>query len=136
MEKNTRIAQIYGYLVCLTAVITFLIAITNLFNAFINLQDPMHAEGYYNGTSNLASFEEYRFEKIRNYQQSGDSTLKASMPDARELRQMFDDQRNNHLLSVRLKNMRTIVTHGVLLLVALILFLIHWRWLRRMALSD
>lgn len=132
MEKNTRIAQIYGYLVCLVAVITFLIAITNLFNAIINLQDPMHAEGNYNSSGNLVSFEEYRFEKIRNYQQSGDSLTKASVPDAKELRQMFDDQRNNHLQSVKLKNFRAIVTYGVLLLVSLILFIIHWRWLRKM----
>jgi hypothetical protein len=132
MEKNTKIAQIYGYLICLVAVITFLIAVTNLFNAGINLQDPLHAEGFYTGSGNLYSFEEYRLEKIRTYQMSGDSLLRNSLPDAKALRQMFEDQRNNQLQLVKLKNWRAVVTHGVLLLVAIILFVIHWRWLRKM----
>jgi hypothetical protein len=135
MEKNNRIAQAYGYLVCLVTVITLLISISNLFNALINLQDPLHAETLQTGSGNLASYEEYRFEKIRNYQQSGDSLTKASVPDAKELRQMYDDQRNNHLQSVKLKNVRSLVAYGMLLLASVILFIVHWRWLRRMARS-
>ena len=43
MEKSFRVAQIYGYLVCLVAVITFLISITQLVNSMIDLTDPIHA---------------------------------------------------------------------------------------------
>ncbi len=35
MERSTRIAQIYGYAVCLVAIITILISLTQIVNAAV-----------------------------------------------------------------------------------------------------
>jgi hypothetical protein len=55
MEKSQRVAQIYGYMVCLVAVITFLMSITQLVNSLIDLQDPIHAGWTPAGSPSLAS---------------------------------------------------------------------------------
>jgi hypothetical protein len=45
MEKSQKIgAQIYGYTVCIVAVIAFLISVTTLVNAIIDLQNQFMEE--------------------------------------------------------------------------------------------
>jgi hypothetical protein len=66
MEKSQRIPQIYGYLICLVSVITLLISITNLFNAIIDLNDPLHTDWYNGSNGNISFYESYRMEKLNN----------------------------------------------------------------------
>ena len=43
MEKQHRVAQIYGYTVCLVAVITLIICVANIIPAIMDLSDPLHS---------------------------------------------------------------------------------------------
>ena len=65
MEKNNKIGLIYGYAVCLVAVIVFLISMSTLVNAIFDLSDPTHAE-VYSGRDDpsLASFDIYKMEVL------------------------------------------------------------------------
>ncbi len=48
MEKRSKAPQIYGYAVCLVAVITFLIAVAQTIFAVMDLGDPLYAGNNYN----------------------------------------------------------------------------------------
>ena len=54
MEKPQRMPQIYGYLVCLVAVIPLLICASTLIYAISDLGDPIHAGFNPAGTPSLA----------------------------------------------------------------------------------
>ena len=58
MERRTWIAQAYGYLVCLIAVVTLLITLHGLIDAGFRLASPMEAEFGYDPM--MSSFEGFR----------------------------------------------------------------------------
>lgn len=71
MEKPAKTgALIYGYGVCLVAVITFLISTTSLVNAILDLGDPLHAGFNMAGTPSLASYDTYKLDVMKSFQQS------------------------------------------------------------------
>lgn len=57
MVRSSRVSQAYGYAVCLIAVVTILIGVGNLTDAFIERANPLMADGRY---GSLTSFEAYR----------------------------------------------------------------------------
>ena len=137
MDSTNRIAQIYGYAVCLVAIITILISVTQIVNATFNMTNPLRAEGYGRGGP-LTSYTAYRREQIQRSNvpdrtragvPSGDSVN--AVPSDAEIRQMFEDERLEQIGNVRFRAMRTLVTSTLLIVIAIALFFMHWRWLRR-----
>lgn len=135
MERNNRIAQVYGYAVCLVAVITFLISAAQIANAAFNLSDPLRAEGF-GRSGSLTSFAAYKREQRERAPArpvapgtTGDST--SVKPNETELRQMFEDERLDQIGNVRFRSTKTLVTSILMIIIASGLFLMHWRWLRR-----
>jgi len=137
MERTNRIAQIYGYAVCLVAIITILISITQIVNAAFNLSSPLRAEGYGRGGP-LTSYTAYKREQLQRANApdrpragvpSRDSAY--AVPSDAEIRQMFEDERLEQIGNVRFRAMRTLVTSTLLIIIASGLFFMHWRWLRR-----
>ena len=68
-----RIAQVYGYAVCLVAVIVFVTNIGGLANSVISLGDPLHADIRLRGYEDreLSSFEVYRIDQEQSAQRLG-----------------------------------------------------------------
>jgi hypothetical protein len=136
MERTNRIAQIYGYAVCLVAIITILISITQIVNAAFNLSSPLRAEGYGRGGP-LTSYTAYRREQLQRSsapeRARAGVTVRdsAGVPSDAEIRQMFEDERLEQIGNVRFRAMRTLVTSTLLIIIASGLFFMHWRWLRR-----
>ena len=136
MERSNRIAQIYGYAVCLVAIITILISITQIVNAAFNLSSPLRAEGYGRGGP-LTSYTAYRREQLQRgsapERTPGGGTVRDSVvvPTEGEIRQAFEDERLEQIGNVRFRAMRTLVTSTLLIIIASGLFFMHWRWLRR-----
>ncbi len=132
MDK-ARIGQIYGYLVCLIAVVTFLISLNSAVGAAIDLSDPLYSSRY-RADPRLASFEVYRVEM----QQRGTlapvpAGAAAPAPaDTAELRAAFEAAREDHIRSVQFQARRQLATSGLLVVVAAALFIVHWVWLRRL----
>ena len=79
MEKQNRVAQIYGYAVCLVTVVTFLISLSSLVDAVFSLSAPLRAGGRYgpverfSGPLDLASFEGYKMSVLRSPKGPDDS---------------------------------------------------------------
>ena len=141
---NSRIAQAYGYAVCFITVIVMLIALKQVVDAAFDLSDPIRAEGGGFGRMGgpLTSFEVYKVSvrrqmmAMRNYNgpmPAGAAPSQApadTLSDA-EMRRLYDAERETAIGNVRFRSTRSLVGNLLLILLAGVLFGIHWRWLKR-----
>lgn len=133
---RARIGQIYGYLVCLIAVVTFLISLNSAVGAAIDLSDPQYSSRY-RADPRLTSFEVYRLETqqrrlVAPTPAGAPEPIPADTADTAELRAAFEAAREDHIRSVQFQARRELVTSGLLVVVAAALFVVHWTWLRRL----
>jgi len=137
MEKSKKVgAQIYGYAVCLVAVITFLISITTLVNAIIDLGDPLYAGWTPQGAPSLASFENYKVDILKSTQTGDGSTQASYIPNDQTLLAMFEAAKADKIRSTRHKANQNVIIGGLLIIICIILFVTHWRWMRKIQMSQ
>ncbi len=130
IDKPNRIPQIYGYTVCLIAVVAFLISINGVVDATFTLANPMH--GPYGHVDGLTSFETYEASRVERM--SPDRTVPVDTTSAETRRRRFEALRADRIDANRLQAWRRIVGSGLTMLIAIGLFAWHWSWLRaRMA---
>ena len=139
---NNRIAQIYGYAVCFITVVTMLISIKSVVDAVVDLTDPIRAEGggYGRMGRSLTNFEVYKLDSRREPMRPqtyplpvGTTTANAmrdTLSDA-ELRRMYDAEREQAIGNAKFRATRTLIGSLLLITLAAILFVVHWRWLKR-----
>ena len=107
MEKQNRVPQIYGFSVCLVAVITVLISVTSLMNAVIDLGDPLHAVRSRAGAPSLASFENYKMDILRSsLEQTGYA------PDDQALQKTYAAAKAEIIRSVEHGARRSLIVSG------------------------
>lgn len=151
---NNRIAQAYGYAVCFITVIVMLIAIKSVVDSAFDLSDPIRAEnnGFGRMTPSLTSFELYKIQSRRpsGFAPDGSvmmvraggapvpaatttTTAKApadTVSDA-ELRRRYDAEREGVIGNTRFAATRSLVGNFLLIVLAAVLFVVHWRWLKK-----
>jgi len=134
MEKSNRMAQIYGYTVCLVAVITFIICIANIIPAIMDLSDPLHAGGMFipAGTPSLASFENYKMDVLKNVKNEEQKQGANWIPDDQTLHSMYDAARADRISQAKHGSMRTIVVCSLIIFISVLLFAFHWTWMKRL----
>lgn len=127
-RRSTLIQQIYGYAVCLITIIVALIAVTQLINAAFDLSRPAQF-GRYGYEPGAATFEQY---KVEHGTQPNPKTGQAPtvVPDS-TLRRAFDEDRAARVAYAHWEATKSIATNSLLLVIAIALFVMHWRWLRR-----
>jgi hypothetical protein len=140
-RMNNRISQMYGYAVCLITVIVMLIAIKSVVDAAIDLSDPIRAEGSRMGRT-LTNFEVYKMEARREagaraqFGQTPASVAPVKLAadttssDA-ELRRLYDAERETAIGNAHFRATRSLIGNLLLIVLAGVLFGIHWRWLKR-----
>ena len=135
---NNRIAHIYGYAVCLTAIIVMFFAVRQIINASINLSNPLRADlgGYSRMGLPLTDFELYKVEARRRprfpmYQGAPAPAVQPSDTAEAELRKQYDAERTAAIDSGRFQATRSLVANLLLLIFAVIVFGVHWRWLKQ-----
>jgi len=131
MEKQNKIQMIYGYAVCLVAVITLLICVTSFVNAIIDLGDPLHAERDFQKTPSLASYENYKMDILT----SSEKEL-AFTPDEQTLRAMFESAKADKIQSVKHRTNRDLIVNGLLIVLCIVLFIAHWRWMHKISMKQ
>ncbi len=150
MERiNSRIAQAYGYAVCFITVITMLISIKQVVDALIDLRDPIRAEGGGYGRMGrpLTNFEIYKL-SVRREPDPRRPTSVAPAPapapsaptqttamadtlsDA-ELQRMYQAEREEAIGNAKFRATRSLVGNLLLIVLAAVLFVVHWRWLKQ-----
>ena len=131
MPRANRIQQIYGYLVCLIAIITLLVSTGQLIGGVLDLNRPktIGMSGRYGDVGD--SYGAYRInqlEKVAAIRKDADSTI--AIPSDSALRVQYDQERNDREVLAHWDTTKTIITSTVMIILAIILFMIHWRWLR------
>jgi len=127
MEARQRIPQLYGYAICLVAVITFLINLAALITAVFDLSDPLHSDPRHVEAPSLASFEIYKVDIQASLNQG------QPVPDDATLQVMFEAAKNDRIQSVRFASKRSITISAILIALCFMLFVTHALWLRRLS---
>ncbi len=136
MEKTKVGAQIYGYTVCLVAVITFLIAITSVVNAIMDLDDPLHSGWNQPGSPSLASYENYKMDVLKSMPKGDDTKGASYIPDETTIKSMYESAKADKIQSVKHQAHRSMIIGGILIVICVILFVTHWRWLRKTSKAE
>jgi hypothetical protein len=125
MQKVRKPLQIYAVLICVIAVITFIINIAGITSALLNKSDPLHSG--YNKTE-LSSLENYKMETLKSVKADD-----AFVPDGVTLEKMYSDAKNDHVSRVNHQANSSITTNAILAVIVVILFIAHWLLLKRVS---
>ena len=135
---NSRVPQAYGYAVCFITVIVMLISIKAVVDAAFDLSDPLRAEA---GGRPITNFELYKAaDRSRAAIKDQNGPMASSVAPSRskadtlsdvELRKLYDAEREAAIGNARFHAIRSLGGNLLLIVLAAVLFTIHWRWLRR-----
>ncbi|HEX6059961.1 MAG TPA: hypothetical protein VFZ11_13200 [Gemmatimonadaceae bacterium] len=135
-ERMERVQQLYGYAVCLIAVVVGLISVNSLVNQAFLLSNPLAASSRYGwGEGPLTSYEAYSVGRSRNRPmptapEAAGGAAQAEAPSEAELRAEFETLRADAMARARFEASRELTQSIVMLLLAVALFWWHWRWVR------
>lgn len=123
MEKKTKIPQVYGYAVCIVAIITILISVADLITSVIDASDPLYAWG---DEQRISSFENFKMDALK----SGKNEA-SYVPDDSTLRIMYEDAKNHKIRRVKHQTTKSIIVSSILIVISTTLFITHWIWMRK-----
>ena len=129
VDKPNRVRQWYGYTVCLIAVITGLICMAGVLDNAFDLSNPLGAEGAFG--ESLTSFEAYRATRDRPSYRPDQSARSDTLSEA-TLRTRYEALRADRIARRSFEARKGLISDLILLLIAVALFITHWRWLRRL----
>jgi hypothetical protein len=132
MERSDRVPQLYGYTVCLIALVVMLVNISSIVNQAFALSDPLAGDRFGWGGAVLTSFETYKATAGRMDAMAPNSAAaSAPKPTDAELRAQFEALRADRIARARLDARREMTQSILMLVIAALLFAWHWRWVRR-----
>ena len=134
VEHPQRVPQLYGYTVCLFALIWGLVTFVSVVEDILSLSAPeMRGVSEFSMEPSVTSFEAFRTTYERSRQMSLPNPAQApldTIPEP-ELRRRYDALRADRIHRARYTARQEIITGTLSFLIASGLFLFHWRWLRR-----
>ena len=133
MDKPNRVPQIYGYTVCLVAVITFLISANSLVQNAFTMANPLQGgQSRFGGEPSITSFEAYRATYERERPGPGPDAKSRAADTASEatMRTRYEALRTDRIERARFESLRSVTSSLLLLALSIALFTLHWRWLR------
>ncbi len=119
--NNNRVAQLYGYTVCLVCIVTLLFATP----AFVGTLLGNETEETPYGQS-ISSFEAYKATRDLRV----DSERKPLPKSDADLRAEFEAVRADRISAYQSRKRNSLWSEGLLIALAVLLLLSHWRWLR------
>lgn len=135
MNRFPWIAQLYGYVVCIVAVVTFLISVSGFVDAAFERANPLRGRGAYFGPMG-GSFTSYEAFRATDMEQRPMRTLStgATAPatdtlTTEQMRARYEALRADWIAQASYSATQQLVKHGLLILLAITLFVTHWRWL-------
>lgn len=132
MEKKSKAPIIYGYAVCIIAVITFIISTASLVNAILDMGDPLHASSWYGSNQpSLASFENYKMDILKSPE-----TELQYVPDDTTLHSMYEAAKNDRIQAAKHNANKSLIVNSILIIISILLFTIHWIWMRRLNIKS
>ncbi|HEY2898888.1 MAG TPA: hypothetical protein VGJ12_17235 [Gemmatimonadaceae bacterium] len=139
VERPERVPQLYGYTVCLIALAIAIVSVTGIVGSAFDLSTPTIAsDSEFGFEPSVSSFEAYRstYDRERRMMSNGSATVVADSTPEPILRKRYEALRNDHVERAIVRAHRGLVTNTFGLLLAIVLFVIHWRWVRRLGGSN
>jgi hypothetical protein len=134
VERPERVPQLYGYTVCLIALIWGLMSAVSIVENALSFSAPeLRGASEYNwGEPSVTSFEAFRatYDRARRMGADPRDTRLDSVPEP-ELRRRYEALRADRIRRARFEARREIIIDTLSLAIASALFAFHWRWLRR-----
>jgi hypothetical protein len=131
MDQPRWIPQLYGYTVCLIAVVTILVSLNSIVNNVFEFAEPgmsREVTGEFGGRSLEACRQ--RYVRMTGPARPDGTAAMAQLPPDSTLMALCREDRTDRVAAVRHRALRSLVTSTLMLLVSLLLFGVHWRWLR------
>jgi hypothetical protein len=131
VDKSNRIAQLYGYTVCLIALVVALVSLASILDAAIDRANPLQSE--FGGFTSLTSFEAYKatYRREQTMFERGQPAKPDTVSET-TLRQQYDALVKDREAATRYRTTKSLTTGFIFLLISLGLFSVHWRWVRRL----
>lgn len=134
VERPERVPQLYGYTVCLVTLLIAFASLVSIVDNIITLASPTHPRGDMAAWAepSVTSFEAFRisYDRTRQFNAAPNAPAPEDVPED-ELQRRYEAMRADRISRTRVAAHRSLVKGGFTLLLAGILFFIHWRWLRR-----
>lgn len=133
MDQPRWIPQLYGYTVCLIAVITILISLNGIVHNTFEFAEPemsREVTGEFGGRSLEACRQRWMRTASSTRPEAPAAAPAPDVPSDSALMALCAEERTDRIAAVRHRALRSLVTSTLMLLVAGILFAVHWRWLR------
>ena len=133
VERPERVPQLYGYTVCLIALIWALVSVVSILENSLSLASPeMRRTSQFGMDPSVTSFESFRltYDQTRRFSSPNPEAKLDTIPE-QELRKRYESLRTDRIQQNLFKAKRDIVVAAVSLVIAAAVFLFHWRWLRR-----
>jgi ABC-type Fe3+ transport system permease subunit len=133
MERPERVPQLYGYSVCLVAIVVMLVSVGTIVNKSFTLANPLVSNGPFGwGGPAMTSFAAYRATADQSFvpMPPGSEAAARPKPTEEELRARFEALRADQIARNRFDAQREITGSAILLLFSAALFWWHWRWVR------
>ena len=130
-----RIGRIYGYLVCVIAIGVFLTSASSIVGTLYDRANPLNAHTY---GDVLTSFDGFKASHGNENPAHHDDKARATFDTLTDaaLRQTYNALVANRISQVRFETSKTLGTNGLLLLLSVGLFTVHWWWVRRLRDSE
>ena len=134
VEHPLRVPQLYGYAVCLIALIMGLSGLKSVVESALTLSDPTYSSAapWSNWAEpSVSSFEAFRatYDRAREMRARPDQPPPQPIEEA-ELKRRYEALRADRTERNRVAAKRSLVINTFMLLIAVALFVLHWRWLR------
>jgi hypothetical protein len=133
VERPERVPQLYGYTVCLIALIWALASVKSIVENTISLSAPeLRGTNEFTWEPSVSSFEAFRatYDRARQMNTAPNEAKPDSVPEP-ELRRRYEGLRADRIHRARFEARRSLLVDAISLLLAVALFAFHWRWLKR-----
>ena len=131
VDRPNRMAQLYGYTVCLISLVIALISLSTILNAFFDRANPLQSDTPF-GTS-LTSFESYKATYRR--EPAAFNRTEGAKPDTvsdATLRARYDALVSDRIATTRYRTAKSLTIGLIFLGISIALFATHWLWVRRL----
>ena len=121
MKKS--IFQTYAIVICIVAIVAFLISISNFVSSFIDYLDPLNSS---RTEISLSSYEYFKMDLLK-------TTTKEQfyIPNDDEIQNMYESAKNQHLLRINHRIFRSFAVNGLVIILGIILFMTHWKIVKK-----
>ena len=134
VERPERVPQLYGYTVCLVTLVWALgTGIASVENVQTLMSPAYSRQIEYGMEPSITSFEAFRltYDRARRFNAPDPGTAKMDTLAEPELRKRYETYRTDRIATTEVQARQSLVKNTVSLLLAVGLFVFHWRWLRR-----